>query len=52
MLFAAGVGIGLMFSGVLEPLTRTVSLPLGIDPADFSTVRATGIIHGAGRRSY
>ena len=32
MLFAAGVGIGLMFFGVLEPVTHTLAPPLGIDP--------------------
>ena len=30
MLFAAGVGIGLMFFGVLEPVTHTLNPPLGI----------------------
>jgi len=43
MLFAAGVGIGLMFFGVLEPVTHTVNPPLGIDPADVATARAAGM---------
>jgi BCCT family betaine/carnitine transporter len=43
MLFAAGVGIGLMFFGVLEPVTHTVNTPLGVDPADTETARAVGM---------
>ena len=43
MLFAAGMGIGLMFFGVLEPLTHTLNPPLGIDPADTETARAVGM---------
>jgi BCCT family betaine/carnitine transporter len=43
MLFAAGVGIGLMFFGVLEPVTHTLNTPLGIDPADESAARAVGM---------
>ncbi len=43
MLFAAGVGIGLMFFGVHEPVTHTLSPPLGIDPADTETARAVGM---------
>ena len=43
MLFAAGVGIGLMFFGVLEPVTHTLAPPLGIDPADTETARAIGM---------
>ncbi len=43
MLFAAGVGIGLMFFGVLEPVTHTLNTPLGIDPADSETARSAGI---------
>lgn len=43
MLFAAGVGIGLMFFGVLEPVAHTLSPPLGIDPADTATARAVGM---------
>ncbi len=34
MLFAAGVGIGLLFFGVLEPVYYFQKPPLGIDPAD------------------
>ena len=43
MLFAAGVGIGLMFFGVLEPVTHTINPPLGVDPADVDTARAVGM---------
>jgi BCCT family betaine/carnitine transporter len=43
MLFAAGVGIGLMFFGVLEPVTHTLNTPIGIDPADTETARAAGM---------
>ena len=43
MLFAAGVGIGLMFFGVLEPVTHTLNPPLGIDPQDIATARAAGM---------
>jgi len=43
MLFAAGVGIGLMFFGVLEPVTHTLNPPLGIDPEDIETAAAAGM---------
>ena len=43
MLFAAGVGIGLMFFGVLEPVTHTLNPPLSIDPEDVATARAAGM---------
>ena len=43
MLFAAGVGIGLMFFGVLEPVTHALNPPLGVDPADVDTSRAIGM---------
>jgi BCCT family betaine/carnitine transporter len=43
MLFAAGVGIGLMFFGVLEPVTHTLNPPLGVDPADTELARAVGL---------
>ena len=43
MLFAAGVGIGLMFFGVHEPVTHSLSPPLGIDPADTEAARAVGM---------
>ncbi len=43
MLFAAGVGIGLMFFGVLEPVTHTLNPPIGIDPADTAAARAVGM---------
>ena len=43
MLFAAGVGIGLMFFGVLEPVTHTLNTPIGIDPGDEAKARAVGM---------
>ncbi len=43
MLFAAGVGIGLMFFGVLEPVTHTLRPPIGINPADVDAARAVGM---------
>jgi hypothetical protein len=43
MLFAAGVGIGLMFFGVLEPVTHTLNPPLGIDPANREAAQAAGM---------
>ncbi len=43
MLFAAGVGIGLMFFGVHEPVAHSLSPPLGINPADTDTARAVGM---------
>jgi len=43
MLFAAGVGIGLMFFGVYEPLTHTLNSPLGIDPQNIAVAREAGM---------
>ncbi len=43
MLFAAGMGIGLMFFGVLEPMYHALYPPLGIDPADEAAARAIGM---------
>ena len=43
MLFAAGVGIGLMFFGVLEPVTHSINTPIGVDPAETGTARAVGM---------
>jgi len=43
MLFAAGVGIGLMFYGVLEPVTHSLHPPLGIDPSDTAKATAAGM---------
>jgi BCCT family betaine/carnitine transporter len=43
MLFAAGMGIGLMFYGVLEPMNHTLNPPLGIDPADIDAARSAGM---------
>ena len=31
MLFAAGIGIGIMFYGVLEPMNHALRLPLGAE---------------------
>lgn len=39
MLFAAGMGIGLMFFGVLEPIYHLQSPPLGIEINDTETAR-------------
>lgn len=43
MLFTAGVAIGLLFYGVLEPMYYYQNPPLGIDPADAEATRAIGI---------
>jgi BCCT family betaine/carnitine transporter len=43
MLFAAGVGIGLMFFGVLEPVTHTLNTPIGVDPAETEKASAVGM---------
>lgn len=43
MLFAAGMGIGLMFFGVLEPVNHFQDPPLGVDPADIEAARAMGL---------
>ena len=43
MLFAAGMGIGLMFFGVLEPVYHTLNPPLGVDPANIEAARAIGM---------
>ena len=43
MLFAAGVGIGLMFFGVLEPVAHTINTPVGVDPAATEQARAAGM---------
>ena len=43
MLFAAGVGIGLMFFGVLEPVYYFQKPPLGLAPADAEAALALGI---------
>ncbi len=49
MLFAAGIGIGLMFFGVAEPVQHFLSPPLGIDAADTVAARnlavAASIFH-------
>jgi len=43
MLFAAGMGIGLMFFGVLEPVYHFQHPPLGRDAADTEAARALGM---------
>ena len=43
MLFAAGMGIGLMFFGVAEPVEHFRSPPLGLDPADTVAARRIGM---------
>ncbi|WP_259781227.1 BCCT family transporter [Aestuariispira ectoiniformans] len=43
MLFAAGMGIGLMFYGVLEPVYHMENPPLGIDPANQELASRVGI---------
>ncbi|MCK5768921.1 BCCT family transporter [Algiphilus sp.] len=43
MLFAAGMGIGLMFFGVLEPMYHFQNPPLGVDPADTQRAVAAGM---------
>ena len=43
MLFAAGMGIGLMFFGVLEPVYHFQNPPLGVNPEDVAAARAMGM---------
>jgi len=43
MLFAAGMGIGLMFFGVLEPVYHTLNPPLGVDPNNIEAARSIGM---------
>ncbi|MEV0663272.1 BCCT family transporter [Actinomadura luteofluorescens] len=49
MMFSAGMGIGLMFFGVAEPLTHFVEPPPGTDPAQsepaIETAMATTMFH-------
>ncbi|MES5820592.1 BCCT family transporter [Streptomyces sp. RG80] len=49
MMFSAGMGIGLMFYGVSEPLSHFVTPPPGTDPADanqaMETAMATTLFH-------
>ncbi|MFE9394325.1 BCCT family transporter [Streptomyces flavidovirens] len=49
MMFSAGMGIGLMFYGVSEPLAHYVTPPPGTDPADsadaMQTALATTLFH-------
>ena len=43
MLFAAGMGIGLMFFGVLEPINHFKSPPLGVDATNAEAAQAIGM---------
>lgn len=43
MLFAAGMGIGLMFFGVLEPVYHFQNPPLGIDAGNIDAAREIGM---------
>ncbi|MDE2964546.1 MAG: BCCT family transporter [Acidobacteriota bacterium] len=43
MLFAAGIGIGLMFFGVAEPVTHFQSPPLGVDAGDTAAAQRMAI---------
>lgn len=43
MLFAAGMGIGLMFYGVLEPVIHFREPPLGVDAADKAAALRAGM---------
>ena len=43
MLFAAGMGIGLMFYGVLEPVHHFRSPPLGVNPSDTAAAMRAGM---------
>lgn len=49
MMFSAGMGIGLMFYGVSEPLAHYINPPPGTDPADsaeaMQTAMATTLFH-------
>jgi len=43
MLFAAGMGIGLMFFGVMEPMYHMLNPPLGVDPENTALAREVGM---------
>ncbi|WP_199550491.1 BCCT family transporter [Streptomyces sp. N35] len=43
MMFSAGMGIGLMFYGVSEPLAHFTTPPPGTDPADSATAMMTAM---------
>ncbi|MBD0300411.1 MAG: BCCT family transporter, partial [Nitrososphaera sp.] len=43
MLFAAGMGIGLMFYGVLEPVNHMLTPPLGVNPANVAAAAEAGM---------
>ena len=44
MMFAAGVGIGLMFYGVLEPVTHSLNPPLGVTTEDGDAAASLGVV--------
>ena len=44
MMFAAGVGIGLMFYGVLEPVTHSLNPPLGVSTDDGEVAASLGVV--------
>jgi BCCT family betaine/carnitine transporter len=44
MMFAAGVGIGLMFYGVLEPVTHSLNPPLGIEAGSAAVADGVGVV--------
>ena len=43
MLFAAGIGIGLMFFGVAEPVDHFLSPPLGVDAGETGAVKGLAV---------
>ena len=43
MMFAAGVGIGMMFFGVLEPVTHALNPPLGMEGLGFEERKMLGV---------
>jgi choline/carnitine/betaine transport len=45
MMFSAGMGIGLIFWGVAEPLTHFVQPPPGVDGASAADALATALFH-------
>lgn len=47
MMFAAGLGIGLMFYGVLEPVNHFLNPPLGADGPDTQLAMAATLFHWA-----
>ncbi|GAB3684683.1 BCCT family transporter [Salinisphaera aquimarina] len=43
MLFSAGMGIGLMFFGVLEPVNHFLTPPLGVNPDNLEAARSMAL---------